>query len=488
MSTFFQLSTTFWMIFIAESLGGGSYLLGISLVGVLIIIRLLTQTILDYPTGAIGDWIGQRWIIASALVCYGIGYWLTSTLTTSTPFIIYVLIYFLMGVGASQESGALPAWFDNNYRIAMPQDKDRKQYGIFWARAGMFFQIVATLVLIPGSILAVLFGRPWVFQVQAVMSIILAVVTLIIIRDLPGVRETKSERPSIREYGSLLVDGVKFLGSSGFVFFTILGQIVIWGTGFVWWELLLFPTYFAYLLSDVAVSTFRTSLFLPMAVTNERSGVWSRRFDPVKWIPRFRFLQFCSFTFYIGLALIMFLFPPPVDTVLLITLYFPFTTMPFMQLPLVSIIPIILLAGVFMFGHIVSSFADLLMGRVMLDVIPNRIRNSMYSLQPTLAIMIAIPLILVLSNILPVSYPLTFALCAFVALIGALLIRKGFSYPIPKAEDTKPASEPEEIRKEPEAIEEPLPLITPEHEIPATQEAEPKPLLKAANKSEEPLE
>jgi len=74
----FQISTTFWMIHIATSLGGGNFLVGMGLVGVLVVIRIAVQTLLDYPTGGIGDWIGQRYIIASALLCYALAFFLTS--------------------------------------------------------------------------------------------------------------------------------------------------------------------------------------------------------------------------------------------------------------------------------------------------------------------------------------------------------------------------------------------------------------------------
>jgi MFS family permease len=127
----FQISTTFWMIYIAESLGNGDYYAGLTLVGFLVVIQMAIQTALDYPTGALGDWIGQRYVIASALLCYAVAFGLTSLIVKDTPapFWIYVTIYVLFGLGSSQESGAFNAWFDNNYRVAMPHDKDRKQYG-----------------------------------------------------------------------------------------------------------------------------------------------------------------------------------------------------------------------------------------------------------------------------------------------------------------------------------------------------------------------
>lgn len=432
----FQISTTFWMIYIAESLGGGDYIAGLAMVGVLVVIQLGIQTALDYPTGAIGDWIGQRWVIASALVCYSAAFWLGSLVTYSTPFPIFLAIYALIGLGASQESGAFRAWFDNNYRVAMPHDKDRKQYGVFSGRVGMLFQVVSTLVLIPGSLLALMLRRTWVFQLQAIMFIILAVVVLLVVKDLPGVREAHEKRLSLREYGRLLKDGVMFTVSSRFVAFTLFGEVLIWATGALWWNLLLFPLYFSYLLTDVAVSAFRTSIFLPQAVVQERSGVWSKRFDPVKWIHRFRLLQFCGFMFYVFLALSTLLFPPPPATATILTVYIPLTIIPIFQIPFESIIPVSLIFIIFLFTELFAAFSNILTQRIMIDVVPTRIRNSLYSFRPTIAMLFAMPLLIFFGWLLPqYGFPLTFALCSFVALLGALLIRKGFSYPIPKAQD-----------------------------------------------------
>ncbi len=441
-SAAFQISTTFWMISIAEALGGGNFLVGMAMVGVLVIIRIAVQTLLDYPTGGIGDWIGQRWIIASALICYSLAFWLTSIATSGVgaPFFLFVIIYALMGLGASQESGAMPAWFDNNYRVAMPHDKERKQYGVFWARAGMLFQLVSTLVLIPGSFLALVLQRTWVFQLQGIFFVFLALMTLFLIRDLPGARRKEEEHTGFRQYGRLLKDGIKFMGSSRFVTFTMMGEILLWAIGIVWWEILLFPLYFSYLLSDVAVSTFRTSMFAPMVISAERSGVVSQRFEPKKWIPRLYFIQFGSFAFFMGLMAITSLFPPPLEVASFITIFIPFTVLPFMTLPFVSILPIVLIWILFVSMDTIGRIAGVLSGRVMLDVFPNRIRNSMYSLRPTLAFLLSIPFIFIISQLLPIAgFPIVFIIAAIVGLMGTLLVRKGFQYPILKDESIEEA-------------------------------------------------
>ncbi len=424
----FQISTTFYMIFIAETLGG-DYITGLTMVGVLVVVSLVTQTIFDYPTGALGDWIGQRYVISSALFCYSIAFWITSQVTPTTPFPVFMTIYFLMGFGSAQESGAFQAWFDNNYKVAMPHDEDRKQYGVFWGRIGMVWQVSSTLVLIPGSWLALVYGRQWVFQLQAAFAMILALAALRLIRDLPGVRDESEKKPSFREYGGILKEGVRFLGSNRFVTFIIFGEVVMWSTGPVWWNLLLFPLYFTYLLSDVAVSSFRTLVFLPEAVAQERSGVWSRGFKPEKWVPRFRFMQFGGFVFYVLLMIITSIFQPPSTSSQVI---------PVLDFPIDSLVPTTVIFLVFVFTSAVGGFAQILTQRVMIDVIPSRIRNSMYSLQPTLIMLASIPLIAFVGWLVPIfGFPLTFSICSLVTLVGALLVRKAFSYPIPRIEEVK---------------------------------------------------
>ncbi len=449
----FQISTTFWMIYIAESLGNGDYFAGLTLVGFLVVIQMAIQTALDYPTGAIGDWIGQRYVISSALLCYAGAFWLSSMIVKDTPapIWIYITIYVLFGLGSSQESGAFSAWFDNNYRVAMPHDKDRKQYGVFQGRLGMVWQVSATVVLLPGSWLAYFYGEAWVFSLQAIFAVFLALVVFRLIRDLPGVRDDKDKQPSLGEYGSLLKDGFKFLWSSKFVTLIILGEVVMWSIGPVWWNLILFPLYFSFLVTLVAVSAFRTLVFIPQAIANERSGVLAKRFEPKIWIPRFRLLQFTGVIFYLILAVIVYIFPgiPPgtdPETIDLFIVLIPFTNLPLIEIPTQTVIPVFLLFLLFVGLNMFGAIADILTQRVMLDVIPNRIRNSMYSLRPTLVMLVSMPLIAFFGWFIPFTggFLFTFIICALISLIAVVMVWAAFNNPIPKAEELVLATKKEQ--------------------------------------------
>jgi hypothetical protein len=123
----------------------------------------------------------------------------------------------------------------------------------------------------------------------------------------------------------------------------------------------------------------------------------------------------------------------------------------------------------------VGRMTEVLNGRVMLDVYPNRIRNCIYSLQPTIAFLLSMPLIFVLSQLLPiVRFPFVFAIAAIVTFAGAMLVRKGFKYPIPKDESIEEVlgEDKEEIPEVPQAGIPELPIPA---EIPAqTHEELPK--------------
>jgi MFS family permease len=409
---------------------------GLGLVGVLVIIQLGVQTLLDYPTGAIGDWIGQRWIISCAFLCYAAVFFLTSLLTTTTPFLFFVLIYILWGVAASQESGAWMAWFDNNYRVAAPDDdEDRKAYGVFLGRTGMVFQIVATAFLIPGSILAVVYSRQWVFLFEGFVCIIVAFMVLRLVKDFPEVSESR-KRPTMSEYTHLLRSGVSFLFTDPFIKWFIVGGTLVTSAIIVWGNLILFPFYFLYLITDVGVASFRTILFFPGVFTEERSGVWSRRFEPKKWIPRFRLVQTCGFVFFLLLALLMIVFPPVTEGATIIEILLPFTDIVIFEIPQRFILPIVLMFCTFLFTGLFSRFANILTQRLLLDVIPNRIRNSVYSLIPTVAMILALPQIVIIGFVIQsLGFPTALVLCALFSLIGVLMIRKGLSYPIPMPEE-----------------------------------------------------
>ncbi|MHA2426165.1 MAG: MFS transporter [Candidatus Thorarchaeota archaeon] len=453
----FTLSSTFYTIFVAEALGHGDFIQGLGLLGVLVAIQMVIQTVLDYPSGALGDAIGQRWVIGFGNMLYGVMFFMVSFVTSATPFWYLVILFAVQGIAQSQISGAWGAWFDNNYRVAMPDDTDRKQYGVFWGRMGMISQIAATIVLIPGSILAVIFQRPAVFQMQAIGAVFFALLVLRYIRDFPEVEAMREKRPSMSEYTSLLKEGVEYLWKTPFIKYLLIGSMIVTSAISVWGQLILFPLYYSYLITDVAVASYRTLAFIPGVASAERSGVWSQRFEPKKWIPRFRLIQACGFLFYIVVAILMFVFPPIAEPTEIITLMMPFTSFILIELPIAHVIPTVILFTLFAITFFFSGFADILTQREVLDAIPDRNRNSIYSLQPTILLLLTIPQIAIFGWLIPIiGFSGTLLIMAVISLGGVLVIRHALSLekPVTKVEcaKTKDAIEIVEESEESETL------------------------------------
>ena len=424
------ISTTFYLIFVAEALGDGSFIVGMTFVGILVVVQMAIQTLFDYPTGVIGDWIGQHYILTTAFATYAVAFFLVSLVTSTSPFGIFVLIYALMGFAGSQQSGALGSWFDNNWRVAMPDDEGRKEYGVFIGKMGMIAWFTNVLILIPGGILATIFSRSWVFQVQAVLCVIIAIACGLFVRNLPETERMKQARPTLEEYFTLLREGVQYLFSGRFITYLLIGSMLMNSCLTVWANLILFPMYYSYLLTDVAVASFRTLVMIPLVFYSERSGVWAKRFEPGKWIPRFRFIQTGGAVFFWIFALIMILFPVPPPGSPMVEFYIPSTDILLLTVPLMSVIPVLLMIVVFYVLGIFLQIAGVLTSRIFIDAIPNRVRNGVYSLFPTIVLILGIPQIAFfgwLISVAPIS--LTLILTGGISTVGVLMILKAFQYP-----------------------------------------------------------
>jgi MFS family permease len=162
-------------------------------------------------------------------------------------------------------------------------------------------------------------------------------------------------------------------------------------------------------------------------------------------------LQFTGVIFYLILAVIVYLFPGipagiDPETIEFYTVLIPFTNLPLIEIPVQTVIPVILLFLLFISLNMFGAIAGILTQRVMLDVIPNRIRNSMYSLQPTLVMLLSMPLIAFFGWFIPFTggFLLTFIICAIIALLAVLMIVAAFNNPIPKADELVPATEKEQ--------------------------------------------
>jgi hypothetical protein len=98
----------------------------------------------------------------------------------------------------------------------------------------------------------------------------------------------------------------------------------------------------------------------------------------------------------------------------------------------------------FFIGGAFLQLGGVLTSRVFVDAIPNRVRNGVYSLFPTVVLIFAIPQIAFFGWLIPLlGISTTLFLCGCISTIGVLMIRKGLSYPKPWLDDTAVSTEQE---------------------------------------------
>jgi MFS family permease len=152
----------------------------------------------------------------------------------------------------------------------------------------------------------------------------------------------------------------------------------------------------------------------------------------------------------------MVVLPPITEGAIIVEILLPFTDIVIMEIPQKFIIPIVLLLCTFIFTGLFGGFSNILTQRLLLDVIPNRIRNSIYSLMPTVAMMLALPQIVIIGfTIQHFGFPVSLTICALISLVGVLMIKKGLSYPIPTPEEETWGSPKEEPTTGIEVVSEP---------------------------------
>ena len=170
-----SLSSTFYILFVIDNVG-------FTLAAVTTSVMLITQLIFDYPSGSLGDWIGQRWILAIAFVCYSLQLFL---LISAQTFPDFVLISIITGFGNAQSSGAFETWIDNNYRKAVGKDdSERRIYGFVMSRVGSMNNLALGASFLIGGALATEISRSFVFSVQFGLSLIVILLILVFIKDI----------------------------------------------------------------------------------------------------------------------------------------------------------------------------------------------------------------------------------------------------------------------------------------------------------------
>ncbi|MHA2141764.1 MAG: MFS transporter [Candidatus Thorarchaeota archaeon] len=325
-------------------------------------VQFAIQAIGSYPSGAIGDWIGQRWVLFMAALSYGIGFIL---LSQAFDFLTVLVAFSFVAFALSLESGTYIAWFDNNYKLYAAEDRDRRTYSQFYGKFKMFHEILTALSFILGGFFLAFIGRQLMFVIQGTLLILVSFMLLRFIRDH---KDLKRDKMNVRVYFRYLRGGLTTVAQNKTLRLMVLG-LMISGAGWaIWGGLILFPFYASYAVTDAWTALLRSSIFILGAIGVGLAGMISRR---IRRLQR-----------WLALAVIL------TDATFFIGIYTIFLTNP--AQPTFVLVSVALMALTFAISFSPRYLADVLRPRFYLDVIPNENRNAVYSLIPTLTMIVSI--------------------------------------------------------------------------------------------------
>ena len=391
-----NLSTTFFILYAVD-------IIGFEAAGIVISIRMLVQLVFDYPSGSLGDWLGQKWVLIISLFCSTVYFYL---LAIADSFSVFVILAIVWGFANAQSSGTLESWFDNNYQAAIDnEDSERKIYGFGLNRINSLNRIVMALSFIIGGFIATNIARQSVFLLQAFLCLVMIFLVFNLMNDILS-EKLEASKQSLHHYFSLFIGGIKFLVSSKKTFFFLIGTALITTSFIVWGELILFPIYFGYSGSDDLASIFRTIMFfigIPI-------GIYMAKVTQKIATNRVSVFYLIGILFYYIPFIFLLTLLPPIDTLnitgLIITAFF-----------------------LTIANNVILDVAGTLQGRTMIDLVPSENRNAVYPLIPSLFSLMGIPLLPITGFIIEHhGLNIGIAIPFITGLIGSLLLLFSFHF------------------------------------------------------------
>jgi MFS family permease len=332
-------------------------------VGLLLALGMFIQALTDYPTGALGDYVGQKNVLVIAFTLHVISIIILLTATTFFQFLIYVV---LSSLGLSQESGALMAWFDNSYKFcAVEEDPDRTKYGAFMGTMNISTRTLGAGMIILSGILAVTYDRRTLFLFQLGILIIYLISVFLLINRVP--RELDAEKPN---YWRILSRGLKFVTTSkGHLAFFLAITLAMGAIAGIWGNLILFPLYASYGKTDDMIAFLR---FITWGFGILIGVLIIRPTKKIKNTKR---------------ALMWLYFPSIAGLFICVTAYYALLPPD----PAFNLFKFIGLALSFNILSIFRNVEEILEGRFWIDFIPDETRNALYSLVSTFVMVFGIP-------------------------------------------------------------------------------------------------
>ncbi len=351
------LSNTFFILYVID-------LTDYTQAGFMISLMLIVQMFTDYPSGSLGDYIGQRWLLIFANIFYATAYVI---LSFANSIVHLMIVAVFLGLANAQASGTLTAWIDNNYQQSIGKsDPERKIYGFSLARITTLGRIFSAIGVMLGGILATLITREVVFSVQAFLYFGNCFLIFILLKDSKNLLMKKKKN----NYLAFINGGIKCLLTDRVILFFVLGFAISTTTWSIWVNLLQKPIYFGYTGIDSLASLLRSLILILGIPIGILTANITKRFSNQVY-PYIVLIH--NFLFFPSLFILLTFLPMPNSFNLV-----GFLCVLFIQLTLTS--------SLFYIG-------ETLRQRVMLELIPSEHRNALYSLIPTIVALLGFPLI-----------------------------------------------------------------------------------------------
>ncbi|MHA2174928.1 MAG: MFS transporter [Candidatus Hodarchaeales archaeon] len=357
-----QIASTFLVLFLLE-------IISFEELGILFTIQYVLTALLDYPTSALGDVIGHKRTLSFAYLSYTIA---ILFLVVGDSFQTLIPYAVMNAFGQSQESGALRSWFDNNYRItSSSEDTDRRIFGAFLGKMSANFNVIRVIMYICSGIIASVISRKALFMVQIGLIIVALLFILVLMNEEEGFEYPQT---TFTAYFDRIIGGIKFVVSSKGIFCYFVGiSLVISTMGAIWANLMIFPFYQSYSGSDEYIALLRTLIIATGIIWGIVATRLSKKSkNPLR--PLFLSTFMINLTYFAVIYIYYTLVPPEFEFVLIKYLGV-----------------IIIIQWVSIWGHLQGIF----MGRLEIDLIPDKVRNTVYSLQPTFVVIFSIPFVLI---------------------------------------------------------------------------------------------
>lgn len=388
-----MLSNTFLFLFVVDKIG-------LMQSAFLITLAFIIQGVTDYPLGGVSDKIGQKNILFCAYVVHTIVFLL---ITSAHTFGLFFIIYSFEAFAKSMESGALDSWFDNNYKaVSTEYDPNLVVYRQVQMKMEMFIGFFVSLMFLLGGIIAYLTFRELVFGIQSVVMLLIGLVTLLYLNNFYESKEDYQEK-----YMTILSRGITVLVASPRLLVFVIAVIVVSTTITIWGELILFIYYFSYSGSDAVAGLFRFIIWIFSSLFVGLASNYMKKLETKKNMFKLHLLHPIAFFFVIAS----------------IITFFP-------MINKINILVMVLTIFIFSFTAILRTTSDIMRKEVYIELVPNKVRNSFYSLISTLIALISAPVITIF-GILITNYGFVYSiiLLGFMELLAGSIFYVSFYLP-----------------------------------------------------------